>query len=337
MRKVFNNVLIFCPEYQNGGCEALHQLGHQISRNGGTAHMAYYGPYSRLELDGDMLRCHPAPSPVPAYFAKYQPVALQEARLGPDTLVVMPEVLSTLAAAPDAQYQRALWWLSLDNAIPENPALLDATYRRRFLEDPGLVHFHQSDYARAFLQANSAVRYHPLSDYTDPDIVHRSMIASENPPISNRTNTICYFPSKGGELASRFIEGRGALKQWVEFLPIRDMTKPQVRDALFTARMYIDFGSHPGKDRIPREAAVAGAIVLLHAAGAAKFFPDHPLPAEYLFTEDDIATGRLHQKVDAIFDEPETHFDRQRIYRDAVLHEQERFDLEVRSFFFSGV
>jgi hypothetical protein len=337
MRQVFNDVVIFCPEYVNGGCEAMHQLGHQITRHGGTAHMAYYGPYSHLELDGDILRCHPAPSPVPGYFARYHPMALQQARLDRDTLVVMPEVLSTLAAAPAAQYQRALWWLSLDNAIPKNPALLDPAYRRRFLEDPGLVHFHQSDYARSFLQSNSAVRYHPLSDYTDPDIIGRSLIPSENPPLSNRTNTISYFPSKGGALASRFIERRCALKQWVEFLPLREMTKAQVRDALFTSRMYIDFGNHPGKDRVPREAAAAGAIVLLHAAGAAKFFPDHPLPAEYLFTEEDIATGHLHQKVNAIFEDPEAHFGRQRMYRDAILHEQERFDLEVRSFFFSGL
>jgi hypothetical protein len=59
MRKVFEEVLIFCPEYLNGGCEALHQLGYHIARHGGTAHMAYYTPLSHLELDGDILRCHP--------------------------------------------------------------------------------------------------------------------------------------------------------------------------------------------------------------------------------------------------------------------------------------
>jgi hypothetical protein len=163
------------------------------------------------------------------------------------------------------------------------------------------------------------------------------MIESENPPISDRPGTICYFPNKGAELASHFIKGCDTLTRQADFLPIHGMTKAQVRDALFGSRMYIDFGSHPGKDRVPREAAIAGAVVLLHAAGAARFFPDHPLPAEYLFTEEDVATGRLHQKVTAIFDDITTHFGRQLTYRDTILREQERFDLEVRSFFFRGV
>ena len=113
------------------------------------------------------------------------------------------------------------------------------------------------------------MRYHPLSDYTDQDFVHRGLIASENPPIGTRSNTICFFPNKGAELAARFIDGRAALPPGVRFVPIRDMTKAQVRDTLFDARLYIDFGHHPGKDRVPREAAIAGAIILLRAAGAA--------------------------------------------------------------------
>jgi hypothetical protein len=283
-----------------------------------------------------MLRCHLEPSPIPAHFARYQPIPLQEARLGPDTILVLPEVLTQLATTRDARYQRALWWLSVDNAILQNPALLDAAYRQNAFADTDLVHFHQSDYARSFLQANGAARYHALSDYTDPDFIQRSLIAAENPPISDRANTICFFPNKGAELASRFAEKRDLLPRNVEFLPIRDMTKAEVRDALFNARLFIDFGGQPGKDRVPREAAIAGAVVLLHAAGAAKFYPDHPLSAEYLFTEDDIASGRLHQKAGAILDDAEYHFAMQRTYREAILHEHERFDLEVRAFFFSG-
>ncbi|MGA3003038.1 MAG: hypothetical protein ABSE20_15085 [Acetobacteraceae bacterium] len=337
MRPAFEDVLIFCPEYLNGGCEALHQLGHQIARHGGSAHMAYYGPYSGLELDGDVLRCHLAASPVPAYFARHKPRVLHEARLGPDTLLLFPEVLSALAATRDGRYRRALWWLSVDNAIEQNRALLDASYRQGVFADSGLLHFHQSDYARAFLEANAAVRYHALSDYTDPDFIDRSSNPTQNKPISQRANRICYFPNKGAALATRFIDGQEALRQSVEFLPIRGMTKAQVRDALFGARLYLDFGNHPGKDRVPREAAIAGAVVLLHAVGAALCFPDHPLPAEYRFTEDDIASGDLHRKVAAILDQPEAHFAAQRMYREAILHEQERFDLEVRSCFFSGL
>jgi hypothetical protein len=166
--------------------------------------------------------------------------------------------------------------------------------------------------------------------------VHQSRIASENAPIGARPNRICFFPNKGADLAARFIEQPSA-RHPVEFVPIRGMTKPEVRKTLFGARIYLDFGGHPGKDRVPREAAIAGAVVLLHAAGAARHFPDHPLPPEYLFTDDDIASGGLWERVEAILDDSSAHCAAQRFYREAILLERERFDLEVRSFFFSGI
>ena len=337
MQPVFEDVLIFCPEAKTGGPEALHQLGRQIARHGGNAHMVYYSPFSRTDVDGDILRCHAEDSPMPAHFAQYKPRVLKEARLGPDTMIVMPEPLSRLAGARDARYRRGLWWLSLDNALPQNPDLLNEAYRRDFYADTGLVHFYQSDYTRAFVQGAAAARFHALSDYTDPDFVHRSQIASENPPIAERRAIVCFFPNKGAERAARFIEGQAALNHAVEFVPIRDMTKAQVRDTLFGAQIYIDFGHHPGKDRVPREAAIAGAVVLLHVAGAARHYADHPLPAEYLFTEEDLDSGRLHTRIDTILADIGAHHAAQRFYRDAILHEYERFDLEVRSFFFTGV
>ena len=98
MRQVYDEVLLLCPEVKTGGPEALHQLGYQIARHGGTARMVYYGPHSRIEVDRDILRCHADTSPMPAHFAQYQPNVLHETRLGPNTLVVYPEPLSKLAA-----------------------------------------------------------------------------------------------------------------------------------------------------------------------------------------------------------------------------------------------
>jgi hypothetical protein len=74
----------------------------------------------------------------------------------------------------------------------------------------------------------------------------------------------------------------------------------------------------------------------LGVAVPSNYFLDHPLPAEYLFTDDEVASGALHSKVAMILDDPDRHFANQRYYRDAILLEQERFDVEVRTFFFSG-
>src|SRR3954463_1128255 len=115
MRKVYDDVLILCPEVKTGGPEALHQLSYQIACHGGSAHMVYYGPFSRIEPEGGIIRCHADASPMPAHFAQYCPQVLTEARVGPETLVIFPEPLAHLAAASGVAYQRALWWLSLDN------------------------------------------------------------------------------------------------------------------------------------------------------------------------------------------------------------------------------
>ena len=51
---------------------------------------------------------------------------------------------------------------------------------------------------------------------------------------------------------------------------------------------YIDFGPHPGMDRLPREAALAGCIVITNREGAAAHDEDVPLPPEYKFRKFDV-------------------------------------------------
>ena len=41
-----------------------------------------------------------------------------------------------------------------------------------------------------------------------------------------------------------------------------------------TAKVYVDFGNHPGKDRIPREAALCGCRVVTNLRGAAAYRED---------------------------------------------------------------
>jgi len=60
-------------------------------------------------------------------------------------------------------------------------------------------------------------------------------------------------------------------------MPIENMPADTVHETLLKSQIYIDFGHHPGKDRIPREAAMSGNIVFLHERGAAAFHLDHPL------------------------------------------------------------
>ncbi len=98
-------------------------------------------------------------------------------------------------------------------------------------------------------------------------------------------NAVCYNPLKGLEMTKKIIS---ELKE-VEFIPLTKMTEKEVLETLCQSKVYIDFGHHPGKDRIPREAAMCGnCIVTSSDKGASAFNEDMPIPDHYKFTEAEI-------------------------------------------------
>ena len=62
----------------------------------------------------------------------------------------------------------------------------------------------------------------------------------------------------------------------------------QVTAKLLRAKIYIDFGPHPGMDRFPREAALAGCMIVTNTQGAAEYYADVPIPHKYKFQAFDV-------------------------------------------------
>ncbi len=322
---VFDEVVLLCPEACTGGPEAIHQLAHAINSQGGSAKLAYFEGESKVSLDNSVLRCElpTSGSPTAKSYASYAPKIFSELKLTKNVLLVFPEVVAAIARNVQG-CQRAVWWLSVDNALRKDPRLENQSFRNHLFSDPALIHFYQSDYARDFLLRNRARRIYPIFDYTDKSFA---------PPLARLPGAkIAYFPSKGGELARRFVQGAPDL----QFSAIANMTREQVRQTLQDSSIFIDFGNQPGKDRVPREAAASGAIVLLHERGAANFFTDHPLDEQYLFGLADIESGGLHHRVRAILSDLDTHRKNQAYYRQRILLERDEFEMQVKAFFFSG-
>jgi hypothetical protein len=71
------------------------------------------------------------------------------------------------------------------------------------------------------------------------------------------------------------------------------LTPQDVRDLLRQAKVYIDWGPHPGMDRLPREAALAGCLVITNRQGSANFDTDVPIPTEYKVADFD--TDAIHK------------------------------------------
>ena len=308
---------------------------HFVSTGTAGPLIVYTGPQSWFGVVGDRLVCdyHPRCRMLENY-ASYKPRVVEDVALTERTLLIFPEVMLEASVLHHVA-ARAIWWLSVDNAFKYSERLRDRNWRFRFFADPTIVHFHQSEYAADFLRANGVQRSIGLSDFVDREFFCLDTATDVGRP-RREAALICFFPRKGGSLAEVFSSTLQGNAGEIEMLPLENMTRASVRDALSRATVYIDFGHHPGKDRIPREASAAGAIVILHRRGAGRFFGDHPLEDEYLFDTDDVASGNLASRLRRILQNPPQHVARQQLYRQKVLLEPEAFDLEVRSFFFAG-
>jgi hypothetical protein len=170
------------------------------------------------------------------------------------------------------------------------------------------------------LRERGVRRIFDLVDYTDPRFI------AAKPVHPNRTFTIAYNPRKAGTLAKHFFDRHPDIPG----CPIIGMSKAQVRDALSRTMIYVEFGRNPGNDRMPREAACVGCIVLAKAAGGSAYFEDMPLDDRFKFEEQDVTSGKLAALIKAIAHDPMPYFEAQSFYRHHLYLEKEQMVLQAR-------
>ena len=325
LTRAYQKVVILCPAVVTGGPEAMHQLCDAINKAGGSSMLVYYDGESALDLSDNMIASQPIlPAAFLDAYRNYDAPHEEMVKLSSDMLVVFPETLA-LHAFSFRGCQRAVWWLSVDNGLDLEPLFSYKQFCDGYFNDQTLIHFYQSDYARNFLMEHGARTFYPLFDYINRGFLQHS-------PTPLKQALVSFFPAKGRALANSFFEHAGDLPS----VAIENMTPQQVSDTLRQTTVYIDFGHHPGKDRVPREAAVSGNIVFIHSKGAGCHFQDYPLDPFFAFTLVDIKTGELAQKVRACLANPTYYYNQQWLYRRRIENELEEYALQVKTIFFSG-
>lgn len=309
------------PRVVTGGPELLHQLGAELRDLGFDAAMCYYPFRNDYET--------------PEPYVKYEvPIAPFEDRR--DIFYVVPEVTTPLVHYLK-RARSAIWWLSVHNyqyqpkfsVKPFRPAPpIEVGMLQRM--SPGrlrwsrCLHFSQSQFATDFL-AGHRIRSQHLGDY-----VNAEFLEGTDTVHSGKTNTIAYNPAKGIEVTQRLLEC------WPEFdwLPLTGMTRAELVARLRSVKLYIDFGHHPGKDRIPREAAVSGACVITGREGAAANSVDVPIPEKYkLDQEAPDFTERFGGLVRDIFVNFRTRSAEFDAYRERTKGERAAFRADVERIF----
>lgn len=150
---------------------------------------------------------------------------------------------------------------------------------------------------------------------------------------AERENVVLYNPVKGMHFTRRVIHRAG---RNFRFVALCGMDSATVHEWCSKAKVYIDFGDHPGKDRFPREAAMAGCVVITSRCGSAAFHEDVPIPNEYKFYD---KTTEI-PKILSLISDCMVHFEARRgdfdEYRKFIKEDRQRFSEQVKSIFVTG-
>ena len=327
----FSNVTIICPDQISGGPEALHQLSFELNKLGVDASIMYFERKFNFGITAQSVGSAVTEdcAAMKAY-AAYEPRVIPGRVFDPDSLVIFPELLADLSwlFAQRSRKATACWMLAVPRAA-HSKTMQDDAQRPLFMRR--VNHFYQSIYARQYLVEKGARNTIPIFDYID-----RRFVLTERKVMDRAgkiPRSIAYFPRKGGALAEEFFRVAAELIPGLKPIPIEGMTRDEVMAALKSAQFYIDFGTQPGKDRVPREAAALGAAVLLRYSGSATCYEDHPLDRSFLFSDQHVHDGSLARRLADIIDDPLPHLAAQKYYRQKIRLEREEFILQLRQFF----
>ena len=183
------------------------------------------------------------------------------------------------------------------------------------------LHLYQSEYANLFLQKLRVQRINSLSDYIDQFLINKL-----GDKTHGRLDQVLYNPAKGFEITSQLIKSFPEIK-WV---PIIKMTSEEISKLMASSKIYIDFGSHPGKDRLPREAALNGCCIIVNKEGAANNNLDINIPEKFKICDPLKEQNLIVSLIKEIFKSYNNQYLQFEDYRNKIRKEENTFEMEVK-------
>lgn len=316
-------IFVLCPSrLVTGGPEALHQLCDALNARGADAQMVYVRKRKRwrvrrkgggildLRIRRERGFAHDPAMRMPAAYSHYGIKLAAEFNPTAEDYVVIPEAaMHFLPLVGEAT--PIIWWLSVDNIAGGFSEILE-------LRNGRALHYVQSRFAADVAHALGFEVSGLLTDYISRS--HSDMHRAEG-----ERNGVAYNPRKG----LPYLEKLRPHLAGVPLHPIDKMTPRQVAQLLRSVRVYLDVGDHPGRDRLPREAALAGAVVISSEIGGASRQEDMPVGDEFKFSKKNETLEGVAQKVRAAiarFDEASANQDG---YRHWVRGQQVEFGRQV--------
>ena len=246
-------ILHACPaNCATGGPEAIHSFVRDLNKCADV--------YARV-LYWDV---HDYSDPCPDEYKPYGCEHVFDIPAGFDGVLIVPEIWANEVLNYDCH--RAIYWLGVDAYA----GWTDVSERGAFLADPNILHIVQSEYAFDTLRKLGVIRIVKRTDTVNADFYGPH---TEEP----RNNVVLYNPAKATPFMRRLIASMPDIK----FRPVTGMTRTQVIDTMRHAKLYVDFGEFPGRERMPREAALCGCCLVTSKTGAAGYPEDFDHPYKF--------------------------------------------------------
>ncbi len=266
-----SKVYIFCPaNIQTGGPESLHQLASVLISLGVQAYMLYYD--SKEE-------------PVHDAYKKYHVPYTSKLEDNQQNVLISPETNTTHLYA-FKKVRRVIWWMSIDNYLQNISLVIDECLQaplskpiRKYFTfqntDKKIEHWGQSEYVCQFLKLNGVANVKTVETHMSQIFLSRASQID----LSMKKNIVAFNPNKGFKITQYLMK----FAPNMDWRPIQNMTPAQVQELLAQAKVYIDFGEFPGRERLPREAILSGCVVITGKRGAAANDIDINIPDEFKF------------------------------------------------------
>lgn len=327
-----SKIFILCPaNLATGGPEALHQLCEALVNKGFMATICYTD-YNKVKFESPI---HPA-------YVKYNVPFVFEIENSIENYVLFPETFTpSLWEKKYSNVNKIVWWLSVTNfkiTFENTKSHYESKFlyhlKKQFkeypiptfkkLQDTKIKHIAHSYFSVDFLRQNNISIVGQISDY-----MNEKFTTGES-YIHKKENNIIYNAFKNGEFLDKIIQ----LTKDINWIPIKDMTPQQVSETMQKAKVYIDFGYHPGKERMPREACLMDCCMIIGKDGSAKYKEDMPIPDNFHFEKKEELITEISNKVRECINNYSTVIQMFQPYKKILLNEKEEFYNAIDTVFF---
>jgi hypothetical protein len=323
-------IYILCPaNHATGGPEALHQLAHHLIKLGYRAFM-YYLPDDVAE-------------PVHPFYERYNVPFVRSLDNSSRNILILPEsYLIPLYQKNFSKIRKVIWWLSVVNyhlglqnwqQLKRRRKLwLPLTYfQSKYIPAPAfnqlkqlpLQHIRHSYFAEVHLRDNGIIPIGRVSDYMNAsffDMIDDSVV---------KQDLVIYNPIKN----DGFLQSIIAQTPQFNWKPLIDMSPAEVASWMNRAKVYVDFGTHPGKERMPREACILNCCLVIGKIGSAQYHQDMPIDEQYRFDKVTTLIPDIINTISNCLSNYDKHIQNFKKYRNELLNEEESFITDIQSVF----